>query len=530
MSTKHDQSSGGSTENGPVEDVESDDDLEGDVEEGNPVRFNASELTNLAGSSQLRLGEMFKHSISPDFTSSIAKIVTQTAAALPPPTIDYRLLADSAGRSLRTSVLSSGLAEAVGRSAAKQAAFNITSGLKVSDSVSRAIAGLMNDTDGISLTAQVLGASNRGLTASSTLSEVVEGIDVAKLETSGLARAIGKNTALTLGHSTSTRALTEGLYGSGIRLSRAVAMQELVATSGIANLLGSDKMMASWRQSLLTEATARSLIGTIAVSDANSSVLRDIVGTNAATARVVGLFAEDNKALMLAPALSARPTRALRGLLAGLPIAPDADDLDFASRASRGIAGITAADLIVTDGTIDAEAVELLEAEVVEPWMSGADTSRRILFVRLRTLNPDVPDLLSGAWQQVETNGPAAASMASHAAQEVIDRTLRAVAPDDLVRQLDAAGRLPKNATYEKEGNLRPTRVGRIAAALHERRPQDAKVVAAQAKALAASVSYLSENFQAGKHASAGSVGLVRTYLVSVEAFLTQLLCEPGDG
>lgn len=274
----------------------------------------------------------------------------------------------------------------------------------------------MKDTDGIRLTAKALGASNPGLTASSTLPEIVKGMDVAKLDTSGLARAIGRNTASTFGQSASARALTEVLYASGIGLSRSVAMQELVATSGIANLLGSDNMMASWRQSLLTEATARSLIGTIAASDASSSVLRDIVETNAATTRVVGLFAEQNKALMLAPAISARPTRELRGLLAGLPMAPDSDDLGFASRASRGIAGITAADLIVTDGTIDAEAVELLESEVVEPWISGVDTSRQILFVRLGTLNSEVPDLLRGAWQQVEVNGPAAASMAPHAA------------------------------------------------------------------------------------------------------------------
>ena len=33
-----------------------------------------------------------------------------------------------------------------------------------------------------------------------------------------------------------------------------------------------------------------------------------------------------------------------------------------------------------------------------------------------------------------------------------------------------------------------------------------------------------------GKHASNGTVGLVRTWLVSVEATFTQLLYEPGDG
>ncbi len=55
--------------------------------------------------------------------------MAQTAAALPPPTIDYKLLADSAARSIGTSVSSSRLAEAVGRSAAERAAFSITSGL-----------------------------------------------------------------------------------------------------------------------------------------------------------------------------------------------------------------------------------------------------------------------------------------------------------------------------------------------------------------------------------------------------------------
>jgi hypothetical protein len=306
-------------------------------------------------------------------------------------------------------------------------------------------------------------------------------------------------------------------------------MKELVATSGIATLLG-DKMMSSWRQSLLTEATARSLAGTITVPEMGANVLRDIVAINSATARFAGRHADLNKSRMLTPARSARPTRELRGLLAKMSVTPDLDALDFASRASRGIAGITAADILVTGSTIDEETVELLDVEVVEPWMSGAEASRSMLYIRLGALNPYVPDLLRGAWHQVEADGPAAASMASHAVQEVVDRTLRAVAPDELVLRLHEAGRLPKNATYDKDGKLHPTRSGRIAAALHERNPRETKVIAAQAKALAAPINYISEELQGSKHASTGSVALVRTYLVSVEAFLTQLLYEPGDG
>lgn len=163
-------------------------------------------------------------------------------------------------------------------------------------------------------------------------------------------------------------------------------------------------------------------------------------------------------------------------------------------------------------------------------WLTGPEASRSLLFSRLGALDPHVPDLLRGAWAQVEQDGPAATSMASHAVQEAIDRTLRALAPADLVLRLFAAGRLPNNAVHEKNGERHPTRAGRIAAALYERHPGETKLIAAQAKAIAASVNYLTENLQGGKHASNGTVGVVRTWLVSVEATFTQLVYEPGDG
>jgi len=53
-----------------------------------------------------------------------------------------------------------------------------------------------------------------------------------------------------------------------------------------------------------------------------------------------------------------------------MPLAPDVDDLTLAIRASRGVAGIAAVDLLASPGMIDPEAGELLEEEVVEPWVS----------------------------------------------------------------------------------------------------------------------------------------------------------------
>lgn len=431
----------------------------------------------------------------------------------------------------RTNALS-GFAEALGRSTADRAAFSLASGLRASDSVTSVIEKLMVDTEGLGIARSTLAATvgeslrgfttaNLGLTASSTLPAFAQDFG-SKIDVSGLQAALGQSEIV--------RSIINGFAGTEIARTRSLAMQQLVATSGIADFIGSDKMVASWRQSLLCEATARSLIGTMAVPETGASLLRDIVAANTATARIVGRYTELNKASVLSPAVSARPTRELRSFLAGMSVAPDLDELTFAVRASRSVAGIAAADLLITDGTIQDEASELFEAEIVEPWLNGPEALRSLLFARLGALDPHVPDLIRGAWAQVEQDGPAAPSMASHALQEAIDRTLRALAPSDLVLRLFASGRLPNNSVHEKNGERLPTRAGRIAAALHDRHPGEAKLIAAQARAIATSVAYLTESLQGGKHASNSTVGLVRTWLVSVEATFTQLLYEPGDG
>ena len=378
------------------------------------------------------------------------------------------------------------LSDVIAKTTAERAAFSLASGLKVSDSVTSMVAKLVADTAGAGLASRS--------SASLNVNPIAEGV---------FARDIGR--------------------------ARSLATMQLAATSGITGLIAGDRMMASWRQSLLSEATARSLIGTIKLPDGNANLLREIVGINAATARVVSLYADQNKFHMLAPAVSARPTRELRGYLAGMPLAPDVDDLTLAVRASRGVAGIAAFDLLSSPGVIDRGAGELFEEEVVEPWVSGLAASRTLLLDRLGGLDGSVPDLLREAWHQVEQDGPAAVSMAAHAVVEVIDRTLRAVAPDHAVLEAHAAGRLNQDAVYDRNGTLAPTRAGRIAFALLQRRPEEAKLVSAQAKALVKNVTFVHEDLQAGKHASDGTVGLIRTYLVSVEATLTQLLYEAGD-
>lgn len=444
----------------------------------------------------------------------------------------------------------SALSEALGAWTAQRAAFSVTSGLTVSDSVTSLVSKLIADTGGLGLSVRSDPGGLLGLKASTGLADTVERLGLTakgpSLAALGLTPIGGLGKAVTpiLGSRTapeswgittavvaseSGRRIAEGLLAGGIGHSRSLATQQLVATSGIADLIGGDRMMASWRQSLLSEATARSLVGTMALPDSGANLLRDIVGTNAATARVVSRFAELNKSRMLAPAISARPTRELRAFLTGMPVAPDVDDLTFAVRASRGIAGIAAADLLAADGVVEPEAGYLLEEEVVEPWVSGPNKSRAVLLARLGALDGSIPELLQAAWDQVERKGPAAVSMAAHAVVEIVDRTLRAAAPDQAVLNAHAAGDLSQEAVYDKGGRLSPTRAGRIKFALLQRRPGEARLVTAQTKALSNTVSVVQEELQGGKHASQGTVGLIRTYLVSVEYVLTQLLYEPDE-
>jgi hypothetical protein len=87
--------------------------------------------------------------------------------------------------------------------------------------------------------------------------------------------------------------------------------------------------------------------------------------------------------------------------------------------------------LVLTVQTTVAQ-VELTVLVASEP---GRLQAARELYARLGWIDPTVPDLLEGAWEDIERNGPSAASKAAHYIVEVLDRTLRATAPDDAVRE-----------------------------------------------------------------------------------------------
>ncbi|WFP16682.1 hypothetical protein [Citricoccus muralis] len=390
--------------------------------------------------------------------------------------------------------------ESIARATTDRASFTLATGLKVSDSVSSMISQLASDTAGVGL-------------ASSVLKEMAERSDGSAIAAMGSKGISGLN-----------RSLTAQFSAGSLGIIRGISSQRLAVTSGITNLIASEELMGSWRQTLLAEATARSLVGTVKLPVGDASLLRDIVGVNATTTRVLARVADQDGAAMLSPVLSARPTRELRKHLSGISVAPDTDELTFAAHASRGIAGITAVDLYTSTCEMDEESGELLEKEVIEPWLAGPKNTRRLLIRSLGDLDPRIPELLDAAWAQVELKGPAAVDMASHAAVEVLDRTLRALAPDEVVLLEYDTGRLPKNSVYMKDEKRAPTRAGRVAYSVQRCHPNAPKLVAAQTKALALSVTSIQQVFQAGKHSSQGSIELIRVHLVSLEATLAQLL------
>jgi hypothetical protein len=109
-------------------------------------------------------------------------------------------------------------------------------------------------------------------------------------------------------------------------------------------------------------------------------------------------------------------------------------------------------------------------------------------------------------------------------AAEVIERVLRALAPNDEVLEWHRRVARPKS---DLDDNGRPTYAARARYVLEGRREQ--RLVVVQVDAVVGQIAPLRSLFQAGKHASAGSITSFRTHLVSLEALLLQLLGPTPD-
>jgi hypothetical protein len=293
-------------------------------------------------------------------------------------------------------------------------------------------------------------------------------------------------------------------------------LAELAATARFADFAVPEGLLASWRQSLLLSETV-----TEAMKEWELRLNPVYAGLLADIERATSLSSQISESAVLAgisgitAAIAAAPTRQLRGFLDSLPTLPSPHDLTIATRASIAVAGFNAFDVVSLDDA-PAPTVERVESDVLSPWPQAA---REDLLRRLREIDPELADLLVGAWDEAVHAGPAAVVKLTGCAVELIERVLRALAGDSEVSAWYGESGRPKMETDNSGG---PTYAARARFVLEGKRER--RLVVSQIDAVVAQVAPLRGIFQAGKHASAGSLTSLRTHLMSTEALLMQLL------
>ncbi|WP_329564472.1 hypothetical protein OG711_38720 (plasmid) [Streptomyces uncialis] len=226
--------------------------------------------------------------------------------------------------------------------------------------------------------------------------------------------------------------------------------------------------------------------------------------------------------------LSGRPVLEWRNRLAETLPAEEVSAAEAALAAGQATLGLVGGDLLTSvapDDGLAEEVTERVEEEILDPWERARLDVFRHLYEALRALDPTVPELLQGAWDDVHRAGPAAAAKAANCVIEVVDRTFRAAAPDESVRAWHRAENRPK---AEWEGQTRPPHALR-AKYLARNFGDDRVLVEAQAEAFAAISRRIRGPVQKIKHASRGDIAKVKTLLLSAEYLLVALFLGRDD-
>jgi hypothetical protein len=262
----------------------------------------------------------------------------------------------------------------------------------------------------------------------------------------------------------------------------------------------------------------KQLSATLEYPALNPVLLAQLNGTTGVLADVSRKLADIGAMHARTLNLSALAVSASSSHLDGLPTLPHPPRWREAVYARHGTRALAASDLLRGDPiSCQPAVVEQVELIVVEPWREGLLDVREELNRALAELDPEIVNLLDGAWVDVQEPGPGALVKISSCAVEALDRALRTSAPDRDV--LDwVAGRGPR--LLDDKG--RPTRGARVRYLLRNRKG-DQKLVEVQVEAAVTFVNELVGRLQATKHASVGDITVVRAHLVSVESILGQL-------
>lgn len=281
--------------------------------------------------------------------------------------------------------------------------------------------------------------------------------------------------------------------------------------------------LTSWRTSLAIESSFASVLKPLADAQRfQSAWADDLLRVTAAQVKLTDWVVSQDAGSGLLGAISGKPLSLWQDYADLVPAQPDVQWLRTSLAAGSAGLGLLGADVLesdLEDGELVQATVRQVELEVLAASEPGRLRAAHELYARLGTIDPTVPDLLEAAWQDIERNGPAAASKAAHCIVEVLDRTLRAAAPEDAVREWHTRTRRSAKEFGDRGQMTRPLRVRYLAAEIGGTR----ELVVAQYESLAGLLSPLHGRLEGVKHASTADVMLVRSLLLTAEGFLTLL-------
>lgn len=240
----------------------------------------------------------------------------------------------------------------------------------------------------------------------------------------------------------------------------------------------------------------------------------------------LGSLAVDVEAPVLLRGYTRLAGRRYDAYLDGLPARPIARRATVARLGGDAQSGLLVAEALTAE-IDDEEREDLTErfsVVTLEAWQTGPATAREELFAALDELGPDLSGWLKAAWDNIERDGHKAASMVANSTVECIDRTLRVLSRAEDVAAWIAEQGGPKPGWADDKA--RPTRRAKIMYAMRNRSKRDTDLAVGQVEALAKLLQELVGDFQSVKHAEATSIVVMRNWVLSTEAALSQLLLD----
>lgn len=203
------------------------------------------------------------------------------------------------------------------------------------------------------------------------------------------------------------------------------------------------------------------------------------------------------------------------------------DWLETTRQHGDAVSGLVAGDAITRglaaeDGHFDSDVLDIVESDVIAPWLSARGAEAEQLNHDLARIDPKLAELHRGAWTHLSQREDGWLEASSHLVTEVISRLIRELAPDETVaRWAEDIGLDP--AKLMSDGRFtRTARLKYISRNVDHR--SERQLLEAEVGDLAKITSKLIAVTNGGKHASIGDGSAVRACLLSVEAIATRLL------